>query len=147
MVGQLWACPDCLHTILDRPHLHQTVWHPTSDSPESHRAHHKVRRRYPARPGSPRLVPDRRRIVPDRPGIVPDRPGIVPDRPVCLQTVRLHRLDHPKNHNLPVISLVQKVGIKIVGHVSPKSQKGYTSLSLFGLLRSNLLLALTRTWH
>jgi hypothetical protein len=46
-----------------------------------------------------------------------------------------------------MISLVQKADIKIAGHLSPRRRKGYTSLSLFDLLRPNLLLALTHTRH
>jgi hypothetical protein len=46
-----------------------------------------------------------------------------------------------------MIGLVQNTVIKIADHLSLRSQKGYTSLSLFGLLRPNLLLALTRTRH
>jgi hypothetical protein len=34
-----------------------------------------------------------------------------------------------------MIGLVQKAGIKIAGHLSPMNRKGYTSLSMFGLLR------------
>jgi hypothetical protein len=44
-----------------------------------------------------------------------------------------------------VIGLVQKAGIKIVSHISPRSRNGYTLLSLFGLLSPNFLLALTLT--
>jgi hypothetical protein len=54
--------------------------------------------------------------------------------------------------------LVQKAGIKIVGHLSPRmnittivalgmSQKSYMSLSLFDTLRPNLLFTLTCTQH
>jgi hypothetical protein len=54
--------------------------------------------------------------------------------------------------------LVQKASIKIDNDLSPRikimtivvqgmSQKSYMSLSLFGLLRPNLLLALTCTRH
>jgi hypothetical protein len=46
-----------------------------------------------------------------------------------------------------MIGLVQKAGTNKVDHLSPRSQKGYTLLSLFGMLRPNLLLALTRTRH
>jgi hypothetical protein len=35
-----------------------------------------------------------------------------------------------------VIGLLQKADIKIAGHLSPRSRKGYTPLSLFGLLRA-----------
>jgi hypothetical protein len=46
-----------------------------------------------------------------------------------------------------MIGLPQKADIKIADHLSPRSRKGYTLLSLFGLLRANLLLALTHTRH
>jgi hypothetical protein len=62
------------------------------------------------------------------------------DRP----TAQVRRLEHRKPH---VIGLVQEAGIKIVGHLSPRSRKGYMPLSLFGLLRPNLLLALIGTRH
>jgi hypothetical protein len=95
-------------------------------SPESYRAHHKGHMHCMARPNSL---------------------GIVPDHLVRSHTVRLHRSDCPEHQKPPVISLVQKAGIKIAGHLSPRSRKGYTSQSFFGLLRPNLLLALTRTRH
>ena len=96
------------------------------DSSELCRAHHKGRRHCPTRPDSPRIVPDRL---------------------VRSQTIRLHRSDRPEHRKPPTIGLVQKTAIKIADHLSLRSQKGYTSLSLFGLLRPNLLLALTRTRH
>jgi hypothetical protein len=58
MVDRLWARPDSLHTITDRPTLQQTVRHLTSDSPESHRAYHKPRRQSPARPDGPDTILD-----------------------------------------------------------------------------------------
>jgi hypothetical protein len=56
-------------------------------------------------------------------------------------------VDRPEHWNPLVIGIVQKASIKIVSHLSPRSQKGYMSLSLFGPLSLNLLLALTRTQH
>jgi hypothetical protein len=41
----------------------QTVWHPTPDSPESHRAHRKGRSRCPTRSDSPGIIPDCPTIV------------------------------------------------------------------------------------
>jgi hypothetical protein len=61
----------------------------------------------------------------------PNSLGIVPDHLVRSHTVRLHRSDCPEHQKPPVISLVQKAGIKIAGHLSPRSRKGYTSLSFF----------------
>jgi hypothetical protein len=63
-VDRLWARPDSLHTITNRPALQQTVRHLTSDSPESHRAYHKPRRQSLARPDGPDTIPDR--LVPLR---------------------------------------------------------------------------------
>jgi hypothetical protein len=68
---------------------------PLSDHPELYRAHHKGHRYCLTRPGSPRIVPD---------------------HPIHLQTVRLHRSDHPEHQKSPVIRLVRKAGINIVGH-------------------------------
>jgi hypothetical protein len=78
-----------------------------TDSPESHRAYHKGRRRWPVRQGSLKIVAD---------------------RPVHSQTVQLRRLDRPEHRNPPVIGVVQKANIKTADHLSPKSRKGYTSL-------------------
>jgi hypothetical protein len=61
---------------------------------------------------------------------------IVSDRSIPTQTVQLHRSDRPKHRKTPVIGLLQKADIKIAGHLSPRSRKGYTPLSLFGLLRA-----------
>jgi hypothetical protein len=71
---------------------------PLSDRPELYRAHHKGRRYCLTRP---------------------DNPRIVPDHPIHSQTVRLHRSDHPKHQKSPVIRLVWKAGINIVGHPTP----------------------------
>jgi hypothetical protein len=60
---------------------------------------------------------------------------------------RLHKSNRPEHRKPLVVSQVQKAGVNIVGHLSPRSRKGYTSLSLFGLVRPNLLLTLTRTQH
>jgi hypothetical protein len=77
----------------------------------------------------------------------PDSPGIVPDRPIHSQTVRLHRSDRPEHQKSPVIRLVWKASINIVGRPSPKSRKSHLSLRLFGPLRPNIMFALTRSRH
>jgi hypothetical protein len=125
-VDLLWAWPNSPHTSSDRPTLHQTIRSLTSNSPESHRAHRKARRQCSARP---------------------DYPGIVPNCLVPSQIVRPHKSDRLRHQKPHVDNLVQKANINIPDHLSPRIQKGYTSLSLFGLLRPNLLLALTRTRH
>jgi hypothetical protein len=110
----------------DHPTLRQNVWHPTPDSPEPHKADHKDRRRCPTQQ---------------------DSPGIVPDRPVHSQTILLHRLDRPEHLKSHMILLVRKADIKIVRHPIPKSRTSHMSLSLFSLLRPNIMFALTRTRH
>jgi hypothetical protein len=112
--------------ISDRPTLHQTVWHPT------------------------RIVQSHTEPITRVTSCCPIRPNnleIVPSHLVHSQTIRLHRLDSSEHRNPPMIGLVQKASITTTGHLSLRSRKGFTSLNLFGLLRPNLLLALTHTQY
>jgi hypothetical protein len=144
MVDQLWARPDSPRTITDRPALQRTVRHLTSDSPESHGACHKPRRQSPARPDGPDTIPDH--LVPLRTVRSPrsDCPGV----PTWTRTLRVrHNLHAPTtpaaHHSRSMPSPVHEAECL----TAPAKPEKYRSLSLFGLLRPNLLLALLCIQH
>jgi hypothetical protein len=144
MVDRLWARPDSPHTITDRSALQRIVRHLTSDSSESHQAYHKSRRKSPARPNGSDTIPDR--LFPLRTVRSPrsDCPG------VHTWTRTLH-----VRHNLHALPHLQRTIVAACHHPRMRpnafrplqSQKKYRSLSLFGLLRPNLLLALPCIRH
>jgi hypothetical protein len=144
MVDRLWARSDSPRTITDRPALQWTVRHLTSDSPESHRAYHKLRRQSPARPDDPDTIPDR--LVPLR--TVRSPRSDCPGAHTWTRTLRVrHNLHAPPHLQRTIVTACHHPRIRPNAFRPLQSQKKYRSLSLFGLLRPNLLLALPCIRH
>jgi hypothetical protein len=118
MVNWLSAWPDSPNTISDSLALHQTVWHLTLDSLESHRAHHENCSRCPTRPESLGIVLDHLECKKSHVIVLVPKAGI-----------------KITGHLSPMMNVLTIVD-------QGMSWKSYVSLSLFVPLRPNFLLVL-----
>jgi hypothetical protein len=130
--------------ITDRPALQRTVRHLTSDSLKSHRACHKPRRQSRVRPDGPDTILDH--LVPLR--TVRSPRSDCPSVPTRTRTLRVrHNLHAPPHLQRTIVSACHHPRMRPNAFRPLQSRKKYRSLSLFGLLRPNLLLALPCIRH
>jgi hypothetical protein len=125
--------------------LQLIVRHLTSDSPESHRTYHKSRRQIPARPDNPDFRYNTRLSGPstDRPITKIGLSGCAyADQGTACYTQSSCSTPPAAHHSRNMPSLAHEAECLS----SPAKPKKYRSLSLFGLLRPNLLLALPCIW-